>query len=271
MLTRVLSGVVMVALVILILCYSPLWTFNVFIAVCAFIGHNEYQCMVNPSRSFVARSTLGACATGLALSPLWPSAITVQSVFGLMFIAISLAHLRKPEPIQNSIHRVSIDLLGIVYLGFTLPALIQLRNLHPEGWGWVFFAILVTAGGDTGGYFAGRAFGKRKLAPILSPKKTIEGYIGGLILGTAGAFFARAIFTSCTDLSILDCIFIGLAGVTVGVWGDLFESMIKRATKVKDSGTLIPGHGGILDRVDALLFVSPVILFYLQTIKPLFV
>jgi phosphatidate cytidylyltransferase len=128
--------------------------------------------------------------------------------------------------------------------------------------------MLITFGGDTGGYFVGRAFGKHKLAPQLSPKKTIEGYLGGVALGGMGVWVAQSSFAVCADLTLIDGIILGCVGVTLGVAGDLFESMLKRATGVKDSGTLIPGHGGVLDRVDALLFVSPFVYFYLTTLKP---
>ena len=129
--------------------------------------------------------------------------------------------------------------------------------------------MLITSGGDTGGYFAGRTFGgklfgEKRLAPQLSPKKTWEGYLGGIILGTGGAFLAQSQFTICNVLSLWDCIILGFLGVSLGVAGDLFESLMKRSAGVKDSGTLIPGHGGVLDRIDALLFVSPVLYLYLM-------
>ena len=126
--------------------------------------------------------------------------------------------------------------------------------------------MLITFGGDTGGYFAGRAFGRRRLAPVLSPKKTWEGYFGGLLLGAAGVAAARQ-FPACSSLSSLDLFILSGVGVSLGVLGDLFESLIKRGAKVKDSGQLIPGHGGILDRIDGLLFVAPFVLFYLQQLR----
>jgi phosphatidate cytidylyltransferase len=158
--------------------------------------------------------------------------------------------------------------MGVIYLGATLPSLLSLRLLEEstDGHkiGWVLLTMCVTFGGDTGGYFAGKFLGKHKLAPNLSPKKTIEGYIGGLLLGTGGAFLAKAYFPACSQLSTVDCLILGMVGVTIGVAGDLFESLFKRATGVKDSGTLIPGHGGVLDRVDALLFVSPFVYYYVK-------
>ena len=102
----------------------------------------------------------------------------------------------------------------------------------------------------------------------MSPKKTWEGYFGGLLLGAAGVAAARQ-FPACGSLSILDLVILSGVGVSLGVLGDLFESLIKRGAKVKDSGQLIPGHGGILDRIDGLLFVAPFVLFYLQQLKGL--
>ena len=279
MLTRILSGIVMSVgvLSLLILCH---WAyFAVFIAVAALICLDEYQRMLTPQRGFTGRILLGVLAAALSLTPLLGGHLdalipakaalpVVSSLWGLSFLLIAMRHLRHPLPLSESAGRVSLDMLGLIYIGATLPGLLALRLLDADmGWGWVLLAMLITFGGDTGGYFAGRALGgkvfKRRLAPQLSPKKTWEGYVGGVILGVGGALGARSWFEVCSDLSAADCVALGLVGVTLGVAGDLFESMLKRSAGVKDSGTLIPGHGGILDRIDALLFVAPALYLYL--------
>ena len=277
MLTRIISGVVMGVSVIALLLYCSWFYFAILVALAAFIGLDEYQKMIIPERSFGGRMFLGVIATILALSPLIGQLhLTTQhyvtlstSLWALAFLLIAARHLRRPLPLQESAGRVSLDALGVIYLGATLPGVLGLRLLDLEvGWGWVFLAMLITFGGDTGGYFAGRAlggkiFGARRLAPQLSPKKTWEGYVGGLMLGTGGAFLAQSQLSVCASLTSIDCICLGVVGVTLGVAGDLFESMLKRSAGVKDSGTLIPGHGGVLDRIDALLFVAPALYLYL--------
>jgi phosphatidate cytidylyltransferase len=124
-----------------------------------------------------------------------------------------------------------------------------------QGVTWIFLALAIPWLGDTGAYFAGRAFGKHKLYELISPKKTIEGYVGGIITATIGVFVIRSL--SLSVLSPLDCVLIGLGIGTLAVIGDLAESLLKRAFGVKDSGKIMPGHGGLLDRIDSLLFVLP--------------
>jgi phosphatidate cytidylyltransferase len=120
----------------------------------------------------------------------------------------------------------------------------------------LFLLMLTVMVSDTAQYYTGRLFGRRPLAPLVSPKKTIEGAIGGLVFGTAlfvivGAWWLPAVPAAFRAL-------LGVAIVALGIGGDLFESMLKRSAGVKDSSTLIPGHGGVLDRIDALLFAAPI-------------
>lgn len=278
MLTRILSGLVMGISVFALLFMCSWHYFALFVALVALIGQDEYQRLASPERNLGSRFYLGLFTVALALSPLiaqssLPTQVhapVVISLWALSFLAVAARHLRAPLPLEESAKRVGLDALGLLYLGTTLPGILGLRLLDLEqGWAWVLLSMLITFGGDTGGYFAGRAlggklFGEKRLAPQLSPKKTWEGYLGGVLLGTGGAFLARSQFDLCASLTSIDCIMLGLIGVSLGVAGDLFESMMKRSAGVKDSGTLIPGHGGILDRVDALLFVSPALYIYLM-------
>ncbi|MDH3393009.1 MAG: phosphatidate cytidylyltransferase [Desulfobulbaceae bacterium] len=145
---------------------------------------------------------------------------------------------------------------GIMYVGFCGAHLILLRH-EPAGGEWLLWLTGITVGSDTLAYYTGRRFGKRKLCPAVSPGKTVAGFVGGLV-GSVGVsvLIAELLFVSHEPLkmalaaALLSC---------VGVLGDLCESVIKRAMAVKDSGSLLPGHGGILDRVDSLLFTAPVL------------
>lgn len=278
MLTRVISGVIMALGAGAILLYTPWWGLAVLTALMGWIAVDEFQRMGRPHQPMLARLILGALGALLAFTPALAKFgfnLPTGSLWTLSFFMVSFGHLARPLPLEGSAQRVAIDLMGLSYLGLTLPYLIELRLLDEQaGWGWVVLAMLITFGGDTGGYFAGRTLGGkltggRKLSPALSPKKTWEGFGGGFILGISGALVARSSFAVCADLSILDCFILGAVGVPLGVLGDLFESMIKRSAGVKDSGSLIPGHGGILDRIDALLFVAPAIWVYVVHIKPL--
>lgn len=144
--------------------------------------------------------------------------------------------------------------LMIVYLALPLAALVQIRLL--AGPPAVFLVLLTIMVSDTAQYYTGRALGRRPLAPRISPKKTVEGAVGGFVFGTllfvlVGAWWAP-------QLAAPPRIGLGLAIVALGIAGDLFESFLKRRAGVKDSSALIPGHGGVLDRIDALLFAAPV-------------
>ncbi len=283
MLTRIISGLVMGVGVFGVLFYAPWWAFAALVGVMGWIGCDEHLRMARPGVGVAGRAALGALTALLATAPAlahWGAPLTADALWALAFFAVALAHLARPLPLEGSAGRVALDVFGVAYLGLTLPALLELRMYAggPGGvggaWGWVLLAMLVTFGGDTGGYFAGRALGGkltggRRLAPSLSPKKTWEGFGGGLLLGVGGAFVARAYFECCGGLSTLDCLILGGVGVPLGVAGDLFESMLKRSAGAKDSGALIPGHGGVLDRIDALLFVAPFVLLYVRHIKPL--
>ena len=151
-----------------------------------------------------------------------------------------------------------------MYIAFTLGHLLLLRKL-PDGTFLVFFVLLVSWSGDATAYYVGRRFGSRPLARILSPKKTIEGLVGGLITVPLVAWGASLWFLPLLTLS--DCIILGLTLPLLGTVGDLSESAFKRQVGAKDSGNLIPGHGGFLDRIDSLLLTVPTFYYYMLVIK----
>jgi len=129
----------------------------------------------------------------------------------------------------------------------------------------IFFILMVTWGGDAAAYYAGKHFGTRPLAPILSPKKTIEGLIGGIIIAPLIAWGASVWFLPLFTLT--DCLVLGIGLTLLGLIGDLSESAFKRQAGAKDSGSLIPGHGGFLDRIDSLLLTVPTFYYYLVVFK----
>lgn len=155
--------------------------------------------------------------------------------------------------------RVAHILSGFTYVAFGMGALAAIRLLLPSGLTWLIAALVITWANDTLAYFAGRLFGRHKLAPAVSPNKTWEGFFGGMVGSIGGLFIMRLVFP---EFRAIDCVLLGVLGGCFGPMGDLCESMLKRAYGVKDSGRLIPGHGGLLDRIDALLFNAPVTFVY---------
>jgi phosphatidate cytidylyltransferase len=175
---------------------------------------------------------------------------------GVVIIAFADALLFEPE-IPNAPRRVALAVLGTAYAGILLSALLPLRRL-PRGEWWILLTLAVTWLNDSFAYFAGRAFGRRKLYPRISPSKTWEGALGGAAGSIVGALVIRQIWLG--EVPIWGAAVIGAGAAVLGPLGDLSESMLKRAFGAKDSGRLLPGHGGLLDRIDALLFNAPFVL-----------
>jgi phosphatidate cytidylyltransferase len=182
-----------------------------------------------------------------------------------VFIVLAWTYHLVRGPLAQGTSKVAELLLGLLYATAGLTALSLLRNFH-HGFDWVFCALVVTWGNDTAAYFAGRFLGKHKLYPAVSPNKTWEGFFGGMAGSIGGLFFTKAFILS--ELGVWDCLIMGVLGGILGPLGDLCESMLKRAYDVKDSGKMLPGHGGLLDRIDALLFNAPMVFLYARFVWP---
>lgn len=159
------------------------------------------------------------------------------------------------------IESVRIQVQGVIYIPLSLSILILIRN-GAEGISWIFFLLAIVFAGDTSAFYFGTYFGRHKLSPGISPGKTIEGSIGGILANIlVGSGFKLLLFPHVPwGICLLFFILIGIAGQV----GDLYESALKRKAGVKDSGNILPGHGGILDRIDALLFATPVLYFLIN-------
>jgi len=166
------------------------------------------------------------------------------------------------EPIETASSRIASTLLALFYPGLLLTDLAIIHNTFADGKWWVFMIMASAFLSDTGAYFAGRAWGKHPLSPKLSPKKTIEGVFGGIAGSMLATFSCHFIFFP--KITILDAIVLGFLGAGADVIGDIVESLLKRSGGIKDSGKFFPGHGGVMDRIDGLLFVIWV--FHIYTI-----
>jgi len=212
----------------------------------------------------------GALVAGLLpLVPWWGSrgGASACSAHTPVFLAVAamallVLNLFREGPIDRAPQRVAASALAWLYCGVLISTVAALRLRY--GFVWVILSFAVTWLNDTTAYFAGRFFGRRPLFPKVSPRKTWEGFAGGVVGSVLGALGTKAVFLAVPQpagehfgLSWAGCACVGLGAAVLGPLGDLAESMLKRAAGVKDSGKLIPGHGGLLDRVDALLFVAP--------------
>ncbi|HET7755297.1 MAG TPA: phosphatidate cytidylyltransferase [Anaeromyxobacteraceae bacterium] len=183
-------------------------------------------------------------------------------------MVLLMGALFRQAPPEEAPGRISAAALAWLYCGFTIAVVVALRLRF--GFAWAVLAFVATWLNDTLAYFGGRFFGRHKMLPSISPKKTWEGFVGGAIGSVLAALILKAIFPAdwLRGLSIAACFVVGGGAALLGPTGDLVESMLKRAAGVKDSGALIPGHGGLLDRIDALLFVGPWIYLCALVLSP---
>jgi phosphatidate cytidylyltransferase len=250
--TRVVSGALLVLLAIGVVWFAPTALFFAFAFGIGVLAVNELITLARASQLDVSMPIAGFATAVVIASSGAPGSLEICLMTALISVCASSLGAWRGGP--AALASVSASLFPALYIGLPIAAMIGVRTLGgPRA---LFLLMLTVMVSDTAQYYSGRAFGRRPLAPIVSPKKTIEGAIGGFVFGTAvfaaaGAWWLPAIPTALR-------VGVGLTIVALGIAGDLFESMLKRSAGVKDSSTLIPGHGGVLDRIDALLFAAPV-------------
>jgi phosphatidate cytidylyltransferase len=182
----------------------------------------------------------------------------VQDVFFLFVLGVAAISLWTRRPLVETLPAAGISASGLLLVAFPLTYAIRLHGMGPLGPRLLMFALVITWAGDTAAYFAGRAIGKHPLAPHLSPKKTWEGAVASF----AGSLVVGAVFSHWIVAPMLHLLLMAAAGNVAGQVGDLLESAYKRSAGIKDSGSLLPGHGGVLDRIDALILAIPVVWYY---------
>lgn len=264
---RVASAVVLLVVLLGTLWWLPGWATLGLVAGAAALGAAELAGFARAAHADVPAWFVGVAAALVAMSfvlPAWPGASAppdiLAVVLGALIIAAGALALTLGPPSTATLTRATVMTMAPVYVGLPLGvfAWVQL-TLGPMAATWLLAIIAVS---DSAQYYSGRTFGRHKLAPAVSPAKTIEGAVGGLIVVAAvGALSAPHAIPGVTALGggVL-----GLVLATVGIIGDLFESLLKRGVGVKDSSHLIPGHGGVLDRIDSHLFAAPAFYFFMR-------
>jgi phosphatidate cytidylyltransferase len=254
---RVISGVVLAAAALAAIVFLPFAALRMLTSIVAGLGAAEFAHITGAARSLLARAlviaiTVWACWWSAVPAPL---SIVLVSLLVIAWLAIEV--LREGRTFQQA----AVDLVAPIYIGAPLGMLVALHMRSGPKAVLLLIATIVIS--DSAQYYTGRAFGKRPLAPTISPKKTIEGAIGGVLFGTLFMALALPLVFPLTPLLLR--VLLGAAVVVFGIVGDLFESRLKRLADMKDSSHLIPGHGGVLDRIDALLFAIPV--FYFMVVQ----
>lgn len=265
---RFASAIPLIGVAIWLIFFGPGWAFQAFGLLWIGIVAFELMRMAMPDaplgRAWGTLATVGIAAVEIFAGGV-PGSMLL-TLFGLAVGAMVFG-LAEPRPVEDAARRVGWLMGGPVYVGGTLGT-IALLHSHDHGGAWVLLAMFFAFLSDTGAYFAGRAFGKHKLYPLVSPKKTVEGSIGGLITAAAGGAALQQTLLAGT-LPLVDVLILGVVAAALGQAGDLLESLIKRSTKVKDSGNIMPGHGGLLDRSDALMFTAAAVWVYVSFILPM--
>ncbi|MBU4310636.1 phosphatidate cytidylyltransferase [bacterium] len=267
--TRILSTLVAVPILAwLIWCGS--WPFLILIVAGILLGLFEFYNMPKVKGLRILRITAMACGVALALCA-WRGNIYYLNTFltasVLLLLAMQLFGKKPLETITN----LSYTILGLIYVSWLFSHQLLLRNIL-FGREYILLLFWITWSGDIGAYTFGTILGKHKLIPRVSPRKSVEGAVGGLFLSLTSALLAYFVleespllgkWLSSPGLSLVHYLILGLILGIVGQFGDLCESLLKRGAQIKDAGGIIPGHGGLLDVMDSLLFTSPVMYYYI--------
>lgn len=258
--TREITSIIAGPVLVLIVGWAPGLVVAALIGLAAVIGLWEFLAMGEKKGLPMQKALSTILLLILLISFLLPTLPVAASIFAVLML-IPMAYVFSSSDLSAALSASAVCVLGILYIGLLSGALIGLRlDFDPHGSDLLFFLLLVVWAGDALAYYTGRTFGKTKLLPRVSPKKTVEGLLGGI----AGSLIAAAIihFTFFGEFPLIHALVCAALLSLSGVVGDLAESTWKRSAEIKDSGALIPGHGGVLDRIDSILFTAPVLYAY---------
>ena len=261
-LKRWLTGIVAIPILIYIIGFGPRWLFCLLLLTASLVGLFEFYALTAPKLPRFVHAA-GYVLTILLFAVFYTRQVLIAPAIMVLwaFVPIAFFMLTHPSPNPQWTADIGKSVLGPVYIVLPL-SLLWMIDLQPNGKLWIFFLLVVSFVNDTGAFYFGRLFGKHKLYEAISPGKTWEGAVGGMICTVIAALWFLQIlrlhpinFTMVTLIVLLSI---------VSQIGDLSESMLKRNHGVKDSGGILPGHGGLLDRIDGLLFSIPVLYLFLN-------
>lgn len=258
---RLATAAVAIPLLLLLILYPSPWPLAALVLLIGAIGLSEYAAMAfsqQPGEK-VLTVVLGTLVLAAALYP-EPGALT-----GALALMISLALVwvlfTRPD-FEQGLRDIGLLVLGILYLSVLLPHFVWLQQVPPDGPRWVVFVVAIAMAGDAAGFFVGKSIGRHKLSPHVSPGKTVEGAIGIVVASLLAGTLCKLVFLPSPSYQRV--LILSAAMGVVGQLGDLSESVIKRAFSTKESGWIFPGHGGVLDRVDSLLFPVALVYYHLS-------
>jgi phosphatidate cytidylyltransferase len=260
--TRVLSALVLIPIVVGVVWFLPPLGTLILAEVVAVLAFLEYAAIAAAVGARVPRVLAGASVLA-ACTAVGTGAVALDIVLLTAMIAIGALAIASGQPGPAILRDCAAALFPTLYIGLPLGALVATRVVG--GREAVLLLMVAIVVSDSAQYYTGRAIGRRPLAPAISPKKTREGALGGIVFGTAAMTLgARWLFPNAPVIIVL---LTAATIVALGIVGDLFESLLKRSAGVKDSSHLIPGHGGLLDRIDSWLFAAPVFYVFVRYLQ----
>jgi phosphatidate cytidylyltransferase len=245
---RVLTALALIPIVVWVVLWANVWVFLAVLFAVAFLCWREYD-SIAAAYGFGAPGIAGAAAGYLLFAWHGDAWLYLVLVAVLAFIAVM-----RVDDLAKALPRAALLIAGVVYIFGCWKCAIPLREANPH---WLMFGLMLNWAGDIGAYYVGRKFGKHKLAPRVSPNKSWEGAVASV--ATAVLIGGAYLIAFIPGIAVWNAVGITIAANVAGQFGDLAESAMKRGAGVKDSGTILPGHGGFLDRVDSTLFALPVI------------
>lgn len=275
---RILVAVVGIPLLLAVLCWAPDWATALLLAALSVIAAHELLTAVCGAEKAKHWTALPAVTGALVIAAVYfsgehyadsPAGTVLRWLIAAAVLALLLASvLTYGRPGALVLQDVCVMAVAGLVIPWAFSCMLQLRML-PHGAGMVLMPLVAAFCSDSAALFTGMACGRHKMAPLVSPNKTVEGALGGIAGGVVGMVIFRIVFYFCTlvPLHIGWCVVIGLAGALMGELGDLSFSVIKRQVGIKDYGRLLPGHGGVLDRFDSVLFAAPMIWMIVCTVQ----
>ena len=265
--TRLATAAVALPLLLWLIFWAPFWAFRAVVLLLTLLALVEYFHMAfRTSVPLQSLGVAGGACVALAMGTAQDGAGFFSATVMLVVVLGLVSMLLVPEEPGAAVGRLGHLLLGVLYAGAFLPHFIWLRA-EPEATGpsWVLFVLAVSMAGDTGGYFAGRFYGKHPLMPSVSPKKTVEGALGAVAANVVAGSVVKLL--QLPGVSWAEILLLSVAAGILAQVGDLCESLLKRAFGAKDSGWLLPGHGGLLDRADSLVFPIVFVYYYVNFLR----
>jgi phosphatidate cytidylyltransferase len=259
---RLATAGVMIPLLLGLLYAGPAWGWLMFLLAVAAVAAHELFAMTHKGDRVA--QVVGVALSWSVMLALWFSPGRPRALLTILLLvptASMILTLWRLGAMESAALRVAASSFAPLWLGGGIGAIALVRLKPDDGPSYVVLSLLLAWMADTGGYFAGRAFGKHPLYPKVSPKKTVEGAIGGVLAASLAAVAMH--FLLLRSLPIRDAVVLGAAGSIGGIFGDLGVSVLKRSVGVKDTGQIFPGHGGMLDRIDAVLVTAPLTLIYI--------